>query len=205
MNEQPGKMWFGYLTKLFAGAMFVCISIEAQTRCPQDSRLNAVATQFTVRAGSVQMPPGAFLLVKKNGHRGALRLTSIDSQSAVYESVYERSDTGPGLSGNVDKRSGTLNLRPVKGPGRGVYMYKPGPYKAHIGKWSFPFDEQGLMALSDQSFWTGVGEHGFEFAPTSACNLSEIDFDDKRLQWFKRVRYDTDRPPINLLLSDLPK
>jgi hypothetical protein len=57
------------------------------------------------------------------------------------------------------------------------------------------------MEMSDSSFWTGLGDHGFEFAPTSACSLSDIDAADKRLRWFRWDR----TTQMTLPLADLPK
>jgi hypothetical protein len=44
-------------------------------------------------------------------------------------------------------------------------------------------------------------DEGFEFAPTSAQTVAEIDANDKRLRWF---RYDPDTR-IEVPVSDLPK
>ena len=153
------------------------------------------------------MPAGAFLLVRKHHELGAIRLISIDPTStewlgkSVYESFFQGDGSGSLLGPKVERRTGELNLQPSKGPGRGIYVYKPGPYRASIGKWSFGFDGPSMMEMSDASFWAGVGDHGYEFAPTSACNLSEIDPNDTRLRWFRFDR----NANVNLPLAKLPK
>jgi hypothetical protein len=49
------------------------------------------------------------------------------------------------------------------------------------------------------TFWE---EHkGYEFAPTSACDISEVDANDKRLRWFRA----DPNAKITLQLADLPK
>jgi hypothetical protein len=180
---------------------------QAQMRCPSDSRGDDVATGFVVSAGSVTMPIGAFLLVRKGTQVGAIRLTSIDSSAtewigkSTYESFFQP-DSSESLTGkNVIRQAGELDVQAAKGPGRGIYIYQPGTIRAFIGKWKFAFGSPRMMTMSDTSFWTGVGDHGFEFAPTSACNLSDVDVNGKNLKWF---RYDR-TTSVTLLLSDLPK
>jgi hypothetical protein len=183
-------------------------AVYAQTRCPADSRAEDLATRFIIHGGTIKMPIGAFLLVRKKNEIGAIHLISIDPTStewlgkSVYESHFQSDGSGSFLTGNVVTKTGDLNLQESKGPGRGIYIYKPGPYRASIGKWSFSFFGPSLMGMSDHSSWAGdFGDHGFEFAPTSACNLSEVNVHDNRLRWF---RYDRNAN-VTLPLSDLPK
>jgi hypothetical protein len=49
---------------------------NGQSLCSTD-RDDNFAAQFIVSGGSVKMPVGAFLLVRKNGKIGAIRLTSV--------------------------------------------------------------------------------------------------------------------------------
>lgn len=180
--------------------------VIAQTRCALDNRADNLATQFVISAGYVKMPIGAFLLIRKNGEIGAIRLTSIDPTGTewygkfVYESYFQGDGSDSFLAGNVVRQTEELNLRLERGLGR-PFMYQPGPYMARIGKWKFPFGKPSMITMSDIRFWSGIGDHGYEFAPTSACNVSEIDVHDKRLRWF---RFDWDAH-ITLPLADLPK
>jgi hypothetical protein len=182
--------------------------VSAQTRCPADNRADDLATHFVIDGGDIEVPIGAFLLVRKGNEIGAIRLTSIDPTGtewlgkSVYESYFQGDGSGSFLAGNVVRKTGDLNLQPSKGPGRGIYIYKPGPYRARIGKWSFGFYGPGRMAMTDHSFWTGdLSDHGFEFAPTCACDLSEIDVHDKQLRWFRFDR----NANVTLALADLAK
>jgi hypothetical protein len=176
---------------------------KAQSRCPLDSRNNNLATQFVIRGTSIQMPVGAFLLVRKNGEIGAIRLTNIDPAVTedygkfTYESYFPSDAAGVFRSGKLVRHAGELDVRPSKGM-RGVY-YQPGLHKASIGEWTFAFNSPGRMHMSGISFWKE--DHDYEFAPTSACDLSEIDADDKRLRWF---RFDRNSSVI-LPLADLAK
>jgi hypothetical protein len=181
---------------------------NAQLRCPMDSRDDELASRFVVSAGAVKMPIGAFLLIRKKAEIAAIRLTSIDPAAtewlgkSVYESYYQGDGSGSFSAGNVVRATGNLNLQQSKGPGRGIYIYKPGPYRAEIGKWSFAFDGPSMMVMTDHSSLTGdYSDHGFEFAPTSACDLAEVNIHDKRLKWF---RYDRNAS-VTLPLADLAK
>jgi hypothetical protein len=149
------------------------------------------------------MPIGAFLLIRKNGQIGAIRLTSIDPTAteyfgkSSYESYFPGDSLGSFRSGNSTRQSNELDVRPSKGT-RGIY-YQPGRHKARIGDWAFVFEYPTWMAMSSITFWE---EHkGYEFAPTSACDISEVDANDKRLRWFR----DDPNAEITLQLVDLPK
>ena len=177
--------------------------VNAQSRCPSDTRGGALATQFVIVGTSVKMPIGAFLLVRKNGEIGAIRLTSIDRANTedfgkfTYESYFPSDAAGLFRSGKLVRHTGELDVRSSKGT-RGIY-YQPGLHKASIGKWTFAFNSPSRMHMSGISFWKE--DHGYEFAPTSACDLSEINANDKRLRWF---RYNPNTS-VALPLSDLPK
>jgi len=150
---------------------------------------------------------GAFLLVRKNGQIGAIRLTSINPNAtqlfgkSAYESVFQKSGSAVTFPQNAVSQKGELDVQDLKGPGRGLFVRRPPGYKAQIGKWKLDFKTPDSIWMSDSSAWTGVGDHGFEFAPTSACSLSEIDASDNRLRWFRFDR----NTPLTLALDELPK
>ena len=91
-SAQPGKT----LLVVFVGIVFSGAAGYAQMRCPADTRPGDLATQFSIAGGSVKMPAGAFLLVRKKNELGAIRLLSIDPTStewfgkSVYESYFSR-------------------------------------------------------------------------------------------------------------------
>jgi hypothetical protein len=179
----------------------------AQVRCPQDKRADDLATRFVIKAGTIRLPIGAFLLVRKGARIGAIRLTGIDPAAtqetgkSTWESLVEPDRSGSFVAKGVVRQTGELNIQPLQGPGRLIYIHQPGVIDARVGKWKFSFDAPSLMTMSDTSFWTGTGDHGFEFAPTAACDASEINIRDEHLRWF---RYDRNADTA-LPLSDLPK
>jgi len=188
--------------------MMSCARAEAQVRCPVDARANDLATRFVITGGDIEMPIGAFLLIRKGNQLGAIRLVAISPTStewlgqATYESYFQVGGARSPLAANTAHHIGELELRQSKGPGRGIYIYKPGPYRAQIGEWLFGFDGPSKMVMTNHSVMKGdYSDHGFEFAPTSACSLSELNAQEKGLKWF---RYDRNASVV-LPLADLPK
>jgi hypothetical protein len=58
------------------------------------------------------------------------------------------------------------------------------------------------MSMTTYSKWDGDTKgRGFEFAATSACDLSQIDIHDPRLKWY---RYDRNQNSLTLPLNELP-
>ena len=95
------------------------------------------------------------------------------------------------------KQTGEINLKPLKGVGR--LSFQLGNDKVKVGEWSFSSDYPPLLFM----WLRGRSEkdYGYEFAPTSAQSVDEIDASDKRLKWF---RYTTDAKVVQPV-SELPK
>jgi len=190
---------------LILGFVLSAALANAQAGCSGDNGAHDSADQFAIRSTSIKMPVGAFLLVRKNGEIGAIRLTNIDSKATEYlgRSTYEsffpadRSGLFPSGSPKVIRQSGELELKPEGGLVRG-FAYQPGAHKALIGRWSFSFPYPSMLGMSA---YHHTGDQGYEFAPTSACDLSQIDANDKRLRWF---RYNPNANVV-LPLADLAK
>lgn len=191
--------------RLIAGLSLSASFGHAQIRCPGVSSANPLTDRFAIRGASIKMPLGAFLLVRKNGDIGAIRLISIDPAAteylgkSTYESFFSADGSGLFVSGNpkVIRQSGDLEIKPEGGLIRG-FAYQPGLHKARIGGWSFSFDYPSVM---DMSGYHHNGDQGYEFAPTSACELSQIDANEKHLRWF---RYNPNASVV-LPLADLAK
>jgi hypothetical protein len=199
------KRWL--TTVLFVGGTLTVACGQAkQVGRVHDAETEEASPRFTVHGGVIKIPLGAFLLVRKNGEMGAIRITSVDSNATEffgksnYESIFQQNISAK-FAENAATYRGEIEIQDLRGPGRGIYVYRPSGYKAQIGKWKLDFQTPDSISMSDSSFWTGRGDHGFEFAPTSACQVSEIDASDKRLRWF---RWDK-TTEVDLPLADLPK
>src|SRR5438045_1118044 len=65
------------LLVIIVGIVLNAELVNAELRCPLDNRNDNLATQFGIRGTSIQIPVGAFLLVRKNGEVGAIRLRTL--------------------------------------------------------------------------------------------------------------------------------
>jgi hypothetical protein len=208
MSNEPTTMCSGRFRKICSAAI-ICTGLAfcspralCRTGCSPDSDAQA----FTVGAGSfIRLPLGRFLLVRKDGHIGAIRITSISPDATAqargsewigridYESYYGISSSQLGQSGGT-KHTGQLAFGRMKGLGF-HYSWQPGNNKALIGSWQFGFSAPDMMFMGKY-----MGDFGFEFAPTAACELRAIPISDTRLRWF---HYDRNSQ-YKLLVSDLP-
>ncbi len=149
------------------------------------------------------MPQGYFLLIRKGQKIGAIRFTNIVKGikpgigQANYESYFQDDGSLSFISSNVRKRTGKINLKPLKGVGRLSFQF--GSDKIKIGKWSFFTGSPGAIDMYPS--WGDEKDYGYEFAPTSADSVEEIDVSDKRLKWF---RFNADER-VELTASELPK
>jgi hypothetical protein len=149
------------------------------------------------------MPQGVFLLIRKDGKIGAIRFTSIEKGStpgigkASYESYFQSDGSSLFSSSSVRKQTGEINVKPLKG--FHPFAFQSGKTKVKVGDWSFESDAPGSLYM--WPYGRSEKDYGYEFAPTSAQSVSEIDASDKRLKWF---RYTADAKVV-LPVSDLPK
>lgn len=146
--------------------------------------------EFVFGPSYMVVPEKMFLLVRKGTQLGAFHFTSIESDAyksgrcyegrSNYESFFQGDGSGSLIKENVVKRSGNINIEPVKGIH--LFAWQPGKDKLWIGNWKF-----GCMGNNIVNMSLGFSEKddGYEFAPTSAETLTEIDVTNKNLQWFK--------------------
>jgi hypothetical protein len=195
----------------FWWVLTVAIFVTGTGACGQSSTgagseksfVNHSTTQFVVGPSAVLMPQGFFLLIRKAGKIGAIRFTNFEPGSTVgtgkatYESYFQSDGSGSFRSPNVRKQTGEINLKPLKGVGR--LSFQLGNDKVKVGEWSFSSDYPPLLFM--WPYGRSEKDYGYEFAPTSAQSVGEIDASDKRLKWF---RYTADAKVV-LPVSDLPK
>jgi hypothetical protein len=159
--------------------------------------------QFVVGPRATLMPKGVFLLVRKGKSIGAVRFTDIVVGSevglgkAAYESYFQGDGAKSWLQAGGTRKSGLIELKPLVGIGR--FAFQTGQNRIDIGPWSFGCSHPGSLNM-----WPYRGDskdYGYEFAPTSASNVTELDSADKRLEWFKFDEHTSVKVP----LVDLPK
>lgn len=195
------------MSRLFRVLVVIVLS-SGMLACGQSAQGNAESgrepsNQFVVGASEVLVPKGVFLLIRKGPQIGAIRFTSIEDDGtagtgkASYESYFQADGSGSFRSSNVRKQTGENNLKPLKGIGR--LAIQPGHDRIQVGDWSFLSSSPGAVSM-----WPYRGsqkDYGYEFAPTSAQSIGDIDASDKRLRWF---RFDPNSR-VTLQVADLPK
>jgi hypothetical protein len=174
-----------------------------QTSQAADELKGNPADQFVVGPSEVLVPKDVFLLVRKGRKIGTIRFTSIEQGStagtgkASYESYFQGDGSGSFRSPNVRKQTGGNDVKPLKGIGR--LAFQVGKDRIRVGDWSFLSSSPGAVSM-----WPYRGsqkDYGYEFAPTSAQNIRDVDTTDKGLKWF---RYDNNSS-ISLPVAGLPK
>ena len=155
----------------------------------EDTNCNA-GVEFVFGPSYMVVPEKMFVLVRKGSQMGAVHFTRVESDAyktgncyegnSDYESFFQGDGSGSLIKENVVKRFGSINIKPVKG--FHPFALQPGADKLWVGNWEF-----GCMGNNVVNMSVGFSEkdHGYEFAPTAAQTLAEIDATDKRLQWFK--------------------
>lgn len=190
--------------KLFCAVAVAVLSSGLPARGQAGARPEKSSTgQFVVGPSAILMAQGRFLLIRKGGMIGAIRFTNIEQGSklgtgrASYESYFQSDGSGSFRSPNIRKQTGEINLKSLKGIGR--LAFQVGNDKIKVGEWTFGTGYPGRLDM-----WPYRGsqkDYGYEFAPTSAQSVEELDAADKRLKWF---RYDANTS-VTLLVSELPK
>jgi hypothetical protein len=171
--------------------------------------------QFSIGAGFVYVPEGVFLLVRKGNLFAAIRFmnvhpappkmaTRISAEqtncegTADYESYFQADGSGLLQRSNVIKHTGRIDIKPLKG--FHPFAFQTGNDKLRVGKWWFGCLCPTLVKMSSHF---SDKDLGFEFAPTSAHQVGEIDVLDNRLRWFRQS--ETENTHINIPVTDLPK
>lgn len=162
----------------------------------------ASTAHFDIGPRYIHMPEGYFVLVRKGGAMGAIRLARITQSApnvgeATYESYFQGDGSGSFRNSNVIRRSGEIDIKPLKGISHSL-MWQPGQDKLWVGKWWFSCLSPSLINMSSHF---SEKDEGYEFAPTSARDVAEIDASNKALRWF---RYDANAHGT-VSVADLPK
>jgi hypothetical protein len=179
-------------------AVFSAQLVRSQSPLKQSDSPRA---QFTMGPNYVHVPEEFFVLVRKGREIGAIRFIRIEQDAqgngkSTYETYFQGDGSGSFLNSNVVQRTGEIDIRPMRGIHE--FAWQPGQNKLWVGKWWFGCYSPSLVNMSSHF---SEKDEGYEFAPTSAQNVAEIDASDKRLRWF---RFNPDAR-IVVPVSDLPK
>jgi len=180
-------------------ALFVCLVMVFTAR---SSGVEPVRNAlFVFGPTSVYVPEGYFILVRKGRQMGAFRLTKVEEGesngigNSTYESYFQADGSGSFVKPNVIRRSGEIDIKPLKGIH--AFAWQPGQNRLRVGKWWFGCVANQLINMAPGFSETDAG---YEFAPTSAQSVADIDASDVRLRWF---RFDANSS-ISVPVAELP-
>jgi hypothetical protein len=167
----------------------------------QNNQVSPSHPKFAMGPRYVLMPEKYFLLIRKGRELGAIRFTRIERDvdgngKSTYESFFQDDGSASFLKSNVVKHIGEIEIKPMRGIH--AFAWQPGQNKLFVGKWWFGCYSPNLVNMSSHF---SEDDEGFEFAPTSALSIAEINSSDKRLQWFRYLPDSSTDIPV----SELPK
>jgi len=175
----------------------------AQSAQAKAGRTDTHLDHVIVGPRAVGMPQGVFLLIRNGKEVGAIKFSGIEAGDvpligkATYESFFQGDGSGSFQSSTVVHRSGEVSTKQLIGIGR--MSFGGGKRKVRVGKWSFAYHFPAWVSM--YPYGEVERDYGFEFAPTSAREIAEIDPSDKQLKWF---RYDSNTS-TTIQLKDLAK
>jgi hypothetical protein len=178
-----------------------CLVLAQSQAVSQSNESGEVSNpHFSIGPRYVNIPEKLFLLVRKGPSVGAIRLTHIERDArgdgkANYESYFQGDGSGSFVAPNVVKRTGEIDIKPMKGVH--AFAWQPGQNKLWVGKWWFGCLSPSTMNMSSHF---SEKDEGYEFAPTSAKDLKDVNAADPRLHWY---RFDPDKR-ITVPVSELP-
>jgi hypothetical protein len=196
------------MTSLCSAMMaFTCISSCADS--PQNQK--TTPPQFAeVTKWTVSVPLGYFLLIHKDNTTCAIRYTDNKTASGGYSTSYSEGN------GHYESRFYAEYDYFYQDDGSGDFK-KNNVITGHdklvgvSGTWS-PSDQTDsisvkcgalkLRGLSGVAFYQGLDpqDEGIELAPTKWRDVSEINFSDPKIKWY---RYDKTRQTIKIPILDL--
>jgi hypothetical protein len=157
---------------------------------------------FVVGPHTMFVPEGYFVLVRRGAKTGAFRITRVIAKenpmygTSHYDSYFQGDGSGLLSAPNVVLRHGDIDIRPLKG--FHPFAWQPGQDHLRVGRWTFNCLANQLVNMS-----LGFSDEdtGFEFAPTSARDLAELDVRKPSLRWFRFDR----NTRVQVFVQDLDK
>ncbi len=151
-----------------------------------------LSKEVVFASNTIRIPIGYFLLARQHSERCAVKLLdywtgeSSSEQFAVYDSYFSKDSVSSITPTSANYFRGELSFPKLVG----------------IGRLSFNFGDQDIQCGNLRLSWSGSswiyfyddeterGDNSMELAPTPWTDISEVNFNDPRLQWY---RYDLNR------------
>jgi hypothetical protein len=193
----------------------------------KEDSLKPKAYEVAIYFSGVEIPLNRILLIRKDTHYCAVKFTrcwtEIDEERmkeygtrmdrggdiadilkdaarkkyAIYEAYYQGDATGNFANKNVKISQGKASWLPLRGPFR-PFIYQPGD--AHVECGPFKLGWEYKTGVSFIPSGKGMGDFGFELAPTPWTDISQVNVFDPRVKWY---RYDEKRERIFIHIDRL--
>jgi len=184
--------------------LIVLVSIRESTAAMNDD-LETMDNQVTIYYSGIELPAEKILLVRKNYHYGALKFirfwTEKDGKEkyATYKGYYQGDGTGDFSNKNVSMSEGKASALPLWGPFR-PFIYQPGNSYVKFASFRLTWAYKSFVGFMPPN--KGMGDFGFEFAPTPWTDISQVNVFDPRIKWY---RYDKKRKDVIIPIDQLWK
>lgn len=152
----------------------------------------------------VEMPLNKILLIRKSCDYCALKFMKLwtekdgNEKYAAYRVYYQSDGTG-NFSKDVIVNNNVASELPLKGPFR-PFIYQPGDSFVKCGPYKLTWNYKKKVGTMPPN--KGLGDFGFELAPTPWTNIKEVNVKDPRINWY---RYNNKRERIIIPIDKLWK
>jgi len=116
---------------------------------------------------------------------------------AAYKVYHQGDGTGDFSSKNVTVKEGVASELPLRGPFR-PFIYQPGDAYVKCGPFRLTWTYKSFVGFMPPD--KGLGDFGFELAPTPWTDIKEVDIKDPRVKWY---RYDKNRERVFIHIDNL--
>ncbi len=151
----------------------------------------------------IEVPLGRMLLIRKDLHYCTLKFARLWTEKdgkekyAAYEVYYQGDGTGDFLNKNVIVSENRVSELPLRGPFR-PFIYQPGNSHVQCGPFRLGWEYKKKVCFIPSG--KGLGDFGFELAPTPWTNIKDVNTKDPRVKWY---RYDEKRERIFVPIDKL--
>lgn len=153
----------------------------------------------------VEMPLDKILLIRKGCDYCALKFMKLwtekdgNEKYAAYEVYYQSDGTGDFSKKNIIINNSVASELPLKGPFR-PFIYQPGNSFVKCGPHKLTWNYKKKVGTMPPN--KGLGDFGFELAPTPWSDIKEVNINDLRVKWY---RYSNKRERIIISIDKLWK
>jgi hypothetical protein len=161
------------------------------------------ADEVAVHYSGMEVPLNSILLIRKDSHCCALKFTRVwtekdeEEKYGAYEVYHQGDGSGDFTNKNVKMIEGRASYLPLRGPFR-PFIYQPGDSYVKCGPFKLTWRYKTAVGFMPTN--KGIGDFGFEFAPTPWTDIKDVNIKDPRIKWYK---YDEKRERVFIPIDKL--